>query len=140
MPVLANGSSDGELALFLSCTQILNLRVYEVADALEIDRSFSARAHEKVSPNATSGDGIVDAQLHRSVKADHLLHEVIGTRIHGAGPGDADSKPPTERLKTTKMTSVRLRDREEQKTRRGRRRLNSPVRLEDTSQDMCRKW
>lgn len=37
------------------------------------------------------------------------MHEVIGRRVYGVGPGDADGEPPTERLRPHRVRkSIRI--------------------------------
>lgn len=106
------GTSDRQLAHLLPLLQVLDFGIDEVTESLQVNTAFRARAHENIAPDSGGGDGVVDRKLERTVEPDHLLHEVVWTGICGAGPGDADGKPPTKRLhatsETTRLTHVKV--------------------------------
>lgn len=93
-------TTDGKLAHDLALSKVPDLSVDQIAKALQIEAALSARPHEKVAPDAGSSHRVLDAQLHRSVKSDHLLHKMIRAGVYSIRPGDANREPPPQRLKT----------------------------------------
>lgn len=90
---------DGELSHLLALSEIFDFGVNEIPQSLEIKAALCARPHEQVPPDTRGGDRVVDAELHGTVEPDHLLHEMVWAGVYGVRPGDANGKPPTQRLK-----------------------------------------
>jgi hypothetical protein len=90
--------SDRKFAELLFLSQILDLGIDQVSEPFQVQTSFSTRSHEDVAPQSASRHGIIDSELQRTMKTDHLLHKVVRTRVNRIWPRYADSEPPTEWL------------------------------------------
>ena len=69
----------------------------QFSQTFKVDTAFGSGSHEQVPPDSGGGDRVVNAELEGTVKADHLLHQVIGARVVCVWPRDADGEPPSER-------------------------------------------
>jgi hypothetical protein len=98
--------ADRKLAHKLALAQVLDLGVDEVTQALEVQAAFRARTHKQVAPDAGRSDRVINSELHRSVQAHHLLHEVVWARVYRIWPCDTDSEPPSERLRSDRVREL----------------------------------
>jgi hypothetical protein len=87
-----------ELTQYFTLPQVLHFSIDQIPQALEVQAPLSTRSHEQVAPDSGRGDRIVNTELHRSMQADHLLHEMVRAWVHSVGPCDADGEPPAQGL------------------------------------------
>src|SRR6266852_5349522 len=90
--------ADRKLAHMLALAQVLDFGVDEVTQAFKVQAALRARTHKQVAPYAGRGDRVINSELHRSVQAHHLLHQVVRARVYRIWPRDTDGEPPSERL------------------------------------------
>lgn len=92
------GRAYRQFALQLPLSQIFHFGVYQIAQAFQIEASLCPRSHEHISPDASSGYGVVDVELHWAMEPNHLLHQVIRVRVYGTRPSKSNREPPAQGL------------------------------------------
>ena len=89
--------SDRQLAHQFPLPEILDFGMNQLSQTFKVDATFGSGSHEQIPPDSGSCDRVVDAELHWTMEANHLLHQVIGTGVVRVWPCDTDGKPPPER-------------------------------------------